>query len=472
MVQPNSFEERYINQHPRLIDVLQRAETGPIMDEAEFERGLIGPITKRLVDQYEISYTGAEYINCDDNLEDRVFQAALDLASEVGVYNQSNSRRILWSRKKIEKDLKAAPSVASLGDGEQQFLISSRKPDDRKRMSVLGGVVGIPFPEDMHLPLMLSFLNQGIFDSIDGPSLETAYGHPIKAGTGSEVLGAWREAELAQQALQIAEQPGRAVSAVELAPTAMGGLAGVTWGGYRSFDRHHVPMTSELKTNNDLLAIITHINNLGGVIGAYYNPIFGGHAGGAEGIAVLAAAGLILAHQLTMGHTFCTRPTHPFYGCDTTPEILWATSLAIQSLARNSNLMVATLAGPAGGPGTKTILYENAAIALMALSSGASELLASHSAGGAVPRHGSGLDARICVEIARTMEGLTREDASSLLKHIVPLYEADLEKKPIGKPFEEVYDLESIEPTLEWQGIYDEVREELIQIGLPLNLFG
>lgn len=455
----------------RLIDVLTRAETGPIMEEVDFERGLLGPEIKKLVEKYDIRYTGEEVINYSDDLADRVFQAALDLAGEVGLFNQSTSRRMIWSREEIESDLINAPSVASLGDGEEQFLITARKPDDRKRMSVLGGVVGIPFPEDMYIPLVLSFLKQGIFDSIDGPSLETAYGQPIKAGTGFEVLGAWREAELAQQALALSGQPGRAVSAVELAPTALGGLAGLTWGGYRPFDRHHVPMTSELKTNNDLLAVITHINNLGGVIGAYYNPIYGGHGGGGAGVAILAAAGLILAYQLTLGHTFCTRPTHPFLGCDTTPEILWATSLALQSISRNSNLMVAALAGPAGGPGTKTIIYENAAFALMALSSGTSELLASHSAGGAVPRHGSGLDARICVEIARTMEGISREEADLLVGQIIPLYEADLENKPIGHPFEEVYNLETIEPTVEWQGIYDQARADLIRLKLPLDQF-
>jgi methylamine--corrinoid protein Co-methyltransferase len=456
----------------RIVEVLQRAESGPIMDEAEFERNLLGPEVKKAVDKYDIRFKDEEIINSDDDLADRVFEAALNLAAEVGIFNQSTSRRMIWSREEIERDLKGAPSVASLGAGEQQFLIFARRPDDMNRMSVLGGVVGIPFPEDMYIPLVLSFLKQEIYDSIDGPSLETAYGQPIKAGTGWEVLGAWREAELAQEALKLANQPGLAVSAVEIAPTAMGGLSGVTWGGYRIFDRHHIPMTSELKTNNDLLAITTHINNLGGVIGAYYNPIYGGHGGGAEGIAILAAAGLILANQMTIGHTFCTRPTHPFYGCDTTPEILWATSLALQSLSKNSNLMTAALAGPAGGPGTKTIIYENATFALMALSSGASELLASHSAGGAVPRHGSGLDGRICVEIARTMQGISRKEANQLVGQIVPLYIDELGKKPIGKPFEEIYNLDTIEPTPEWQGIYDEARDELIQMGLPLNHFG
>jgi len=117
-----------MKQNPRLIDVLYRAETGPIMDEADFERGLLGPEIKKLAQKYDIRYTGEEIINCNDDLADRVFQAALDLAGEVGVFNQSTSRRILWSREEIENDLKSVPSVASLGNGEQQFLITSRKP--------------------------------------------------------------------------------------------------------------------------------------------------------------------------------------------------------------------------------------------------------------------------------------------------------------------------------------------------------
>jgi len=461
-----------LKQHPRLIVVLQRSENGPIIDEADFERKLVGPTIKSLVEKYDVQYTGESYINLDDDLADRVFQAGVEFASLVGIYNQSTNRRITWSRAEIEEAIKNCHAEATLGQGEQQFIILAREPEDSRRVALLGGVVGIPFPEDMYLPLTLSFLNQDIFDALDSASLETAYGNPIKAGTGWEVLGAWREAELAQEALKIAGKPGTPYSAVELAPTALGGLAGVTWGGYRPFDRHHVPMTSEFKTNNDLLAIITHIHNLGGFIGAYYNPIYGGHVGGAEGVAIAVAAGMILLNQVTIGHTFSTRPTHPFYGCDTTPEILWATSLGVQSLTRNSNLMIATLAGPAGGPGTKTMLYENAAFALMSAASGVSELLASHSAGGGVPRHGSGLDARICAEVVRTMPGLTRERANELVSNIVPLYQADLKLKPIGKPFEEVYDIEKVQPTSEWQGTYDQVKGELITMGLPLDRFG
>lgn len=460
-----------MKQPQRLFEVLQRSDTGPIISEADFDRKLVAPTIKRLVQKYGIRYSGEVVVNCDDDLADRVFQAGMDFACEVGVFHQGTSRRITWTREEISAALQNCRSEAFLGDGAQRFRMTPRKPEDAQRVALFGGVVGIPFPEDQFLPLTLSILKQNVYDIIDSASLETAYGYAVRAGTGWEVLGARRESELMLEALQRVGRPGTPVGAVQLSPTALGSLAGVTWGGLRPFDHHYVPMVSEFKINHDFLAIISHVHNLGGFIGAYYNPIYGGFAGGAEGVAVAVAAGMILLNQVSIGHSYCTRPTHPFYGCDTTPEILWASSLGAQAITRNTDLMMALLAGPAGGPGTKTMIYENAAFSLMAAASGVSELLASHSAGGAVPRHGSGLDARICAEIIRTMPGLTRLEANEHAARLLRLYQHDLPTKPVGKPFEEVYDIERIEPTAEWQGLYDDVKEELISWGLPLDQF-
>jgi len=171
-----------------------------------------------------------------------------------------------------------------------------------------------------------------------------------------------------------------------------------------------------------------------------------------------------------MAHIYSTRPNHPFYNCDTTPELIWATSLGVQALTRNSNLMVATLTGPAGGPGTKTMLYENAAFAIAMTASGQSVMEASHSAaGGRIARHASGLDAKICGEVVHAAAGMSREQANELVKQLIALYVADLPNNPSGKPFEEVYDVEKVVPTPEWQGMYDEVRNELLKMGIPIG---
>ena len=83
--------------------------------------------------------------------------------------------------------------------------------------------------------------------------------------------------------------------------------------------------------------------------------------GGGEGVAVAIVGGLILLNQVHPAHTFNTRPNHPFYNSDTPPELIWAIALGVQALTHNTNLLVDTLVGPAGGPGTKTMLNEIAA---------------------------------------------------------------------------------------------------------------
>ena len=116
------------------------------------------------------------------------------------------------------------------------------------------------------------------------------------------------------------------------------------------------------------------------------------------------------------------------------------------------------------------MLYENAAFVAATTVSGQSLMTSCHSSsGGSNPRHASGLDSKICGEVTHAVRGMSRAEANELVKQIVPLYVDDLDKNPIGKPFEEVYDIDNVEPTPEWQGMYDEVRNELIELGLPLD---
>lgn len=454
----------------RIVEVLHRAETGPIMDEEDFERTLVAPTVKKLIAQYDIKFDGSTIVNSDDDLADRVFQAGLDLAETVGMYCQSTSRRIIWSRNELIEGLRFCPSEVVMGAGVDAVVARARVPEDDTRVIVAGGAYGVPVPEHMYIPMSLSYLKENSIDVIDNPSLETVYGHPVKAGSPWEVLAARREAELALQAAEIAGRPGICLGCVELSATALGGLAGVSYGGYRTTDWLHAPIMSELKTNYDMLSIVTHSIRTGTILEAYYNPIYGGYVGGAEGVTVAIVGGLILLNQVHPGHTYNTRPNHPFFNCDTTPELIWAIALGVQALTRNTNLLVDTLVGPAGGPGTKTMLYENAAFVAATTVSGQSLMTSCHSSsGGSIPRHASGLDSKICAEVTHSVSGMTRAEVDEIVKQIIPLYIDELDKKPIGKPFEEVYDIDNVEPTPEWQDMYDEVRQELVDFGLPLD---
>jgi methylamine--corrinoid protein Co-methyltransferase len=316
---------------------------------------------------------------------------------------------------------------------------------------------------------MLSFAKESVVDVIENATLESVYGHPIKAGSPWEVLGGWREYELSYEVINRAGRPGMCVGCVETSPTALAQLSAASWGGFKPTDWHHVATISEFKTNYDLLSKVAHITRIGGAMECYYNPIFGGYVGGAEGVALALTAAPILLSQVAMANTFGTRPDHPFLNCDTTPEILWAMSTAFQAVSRNTDLLISSLGGPAAGPGTKSMLYELAAYAIATTVSGHALIEGSMSAGGRIPKHVSGLDGKLCGEVAHAVRGMSRGHADELVRRLLAIYQPDLEKQLIGKPFDEVYDVDAIEPTAEWRGMYDEVRDELIGMGLPLD---
>lgn len=73
-----------MNHRPRIVEVLYRAETGPIMEEADFERTLVAPSIKAAVEKHNINFDGVTAVNSDDDLADRVFQAGFEVARDVG----------------------------------------------------------------------------------------------------------------------------------------------------------------------------------------------------------------------------------------------------------------------------------------------------------------------------------------------------------------------------------------------------
>src|SRR3990172_164721 len=148
----------------RLLEVLHRAETGPMIEEREFEATLIAPTTKRLVREYGIKFDRETIVPNDDDLADRVFEAAMDLAVEVGMFCQDTSRRILWTRAEYEDGLRHTPKEAVMGTGNDTVTVRARRPEDTTPPVFVGGAFGVPVPEDIFAPLMLSYAQESVID--------------------------------------------------------------------------------------------------------------------------------------------------------------------------------------------------------------------------------------------------------------------------------------------------------------------
>jgi methylamine---corrinoid protein Co-methyltransferase len=450
------------------MDVIQRSLTGPLMEEDAFNRRVTQGI-RRVVREYQIRVHPEDIINQDDELADHTWQAALDFLAGCGVYNQSTNRVFLYSQEEILDALSSAPDQVWLGSGTDAVLEQYRRVEDPLVPINMGSPIGSPIPEELFITLMQSYIQEPLVDVTCPASLMTVHGQEIRVGSPLEILAAWEEVDLMRIALARAGRPGMAWTGLMLSMSDAGQLSAVNPVGLKSSDLHTFGIVSELKTNFEILNKLTHSIRMGGIVDPYANPIYGGLGGGIEGQAVLITAAMIALSAVFMAACCGSSPTHPFNFNDTGKEVMQASSLAFQAIARNSHLMTNLTITPVGGPGTTTLLYETAAFTIMSTVSGVSRLLGPRSATGAIPAHFSGLEARFSGQILRAAAGLDRGRAEELVQRAYACYVNELDKKPYGLPFQEVYNLQTIQPSKAWQQMVDETLEELAQWGLPIR---
>lgn len=455
----------------RLLDVLDRAEAGPIVEEEQHDMMTIPGVMSRLQEEYDVrlpDHKEGPIVPADDALADRVWEAGLKMAEDLGVFCISTSRRMLFSRDEILTALQHVPTEVTVGDGLDKATERKRRVEDTQRLFIKGGGVGTPLSEDIVVAVHQSYAQEPLLDAMISCTLETVYGREARSRSPWEVLLGWCELETSKAACRRAGRPGLGLGCVTNSVTEIAELSATSYGGFSKNDWHHAAMISEFKTDYFLLTKVAHLIQTESVIHAFYNTIYGGTVGGKEAMAIAIVGGCILLQMIYMTNTHSVSPTHPFYGNDTTPEILQAISVAQQAMARNSNMLTDVVNTPVGGPGTKTLLYETAAMAITATVSGACGMLGPRSAVGTTPGHCSGLESRFGAEVAHAAAGMSRQEADGLVRQLIDRYRDDLDKRPIGKHFSEVYDVQMVKPKEEWLATYEEVKGELRQMGLDL----
>ena len=79
------------------IDVLDRATTGPMMTQKDFDVKVFIPTLRKILKKYDLKWDKKEVVNTDDNIADRVFEAAVDFYSAVGTYITDIERIITFT---------------------------------------------------------------------------------------------------------------------------------------------------------------------------------------------------------------------------------------------------------------------------------------------------------------------------------------------------------------------------------------
>ena len=453
---------------PNFLEIVERGYTGERVSKDDWDVDYIAMKTRNIIRKHGLVMDKELITPTDDQLCKTIFQAGRELLLETGIYNMSTGRVIKLSAEEIDQAASYAKQRLVMGDGKEQYTLRTRKAEDQLRPAVWAGNPGCPTPEAIFKATVRSWAQEPVVDLITCGSLVDIDGYAVRSTEVSELLAVRRELRLLQQAAVEAGRSGIGMLAAESSVSEIGDLAALAPGLIRSCDSHLVALNNELMTTKDNLLRAANSLETGVRNASLACVMVGGLAGGAAGAAVCMVASMLAANIVCLADYHLCHPIHIRYIATSTRECMWLQSVVCQAFALSAPNIIVCDIYPKSGAMTKELLYEVAANALAITVSGG-HLEGVGSCDGLKP-HGTGLEVRLMGEVGRaaTKQRLTRKEANAIILKLLAKYEHVFEVGNDGKPFTEAYDLTTVKPHPEWLAMYEEVKKELLELGLAI----
>jgi methylamine--corrinoid protein Co-methyltransferase len=456
---------------PNLIDFMERATSGPIVLEDDFNMKRLIPITRKIVKEFNIEYTPEDPVPADDGFADRLFEAAIEFLIQTGIYCDDTNRIIHFERDEIMDALENLPGKSFFGEGRDRSMFTTREPEDARNPWCHVGTGIVATSEDIALAQVAGYGRIPQAKSISIPAFNRIRGMQVVGGSPLEIHASIRAVQAGRKALTNAGRPGLPImNLISSATTTVGTIAGSHPAfGLRASDGWLIDFLAEMKVNFETLNRLAFIQVTNGNIGSTALPILGGYAGGAPGTALVMTAYYLLGILLFQGTYHLTGPVHFRFGCSTTRDSLWVFSMVGRATSRNIRYPAIALGYGAAGPQTKMYFYEAAAFNLSCVTSGYAGVQTLHPAKAIVDDAVTPTEARFCAEMAHSLAGMKADRASELVNQLLDKYEGEVEKAPIGKRYQECYDLKRGKPSDDYLRLYEEVKDELAGLGISLR---
>jgi len=452
------------------LEMIDRFNTGPKMEKERWDIDQILLTTRRLVRKYQLAWDKEVIIPDDPDLGDRVFQAGLELASQVGVYSMSTGRVLKFEPDELADGLKRMKAVLDMGEGADVRTLFARQIMDPRPPLVWAGNPGAPTPEDLFLPNVMSWMQEPIVDLVTCGTLTRVHGREVQTREPLEIVATRLELKLLRQGLRQVGRPGMGMLAAQSSVSELGNLSVANPNYLRPCDAHLVPMLNELIMDNRNIARAVNSLDYGMRNASLPCVMVGGLGGDAPGSAVVLAASFIASNLVCLADYHLLHPIHIRHVATSTRSVMWVQSVVEQAFARSAPCIIVSDIYPKSGALTRELLYEVAANAIAITVSGG-HLEGVGSADGALP-NGTGLEARWMGEVGHAVarQRLDLQQANELILKLLEKYE-HVFSLPGGNPgvrFDQAYDLEILQPIPQWLGMYEEVKTDLNKLGLTI----
>ncbi len=439
-------------------EMMERADQGARVRESEFDKSIF-PRLKELVEKYKIKYDRSQPIPNDDAMADRLFAAGMEYAIEKGLWVLNTQKVVHFSEAEIWRFLDNYHTPMTFGYGKDQVMLQPRKPDGDVRPLVIGGGAGSSMTEgEVYVKHMMNFAMEPTNDMVANGNPAWIEGREIRPFSPNEVHGAIQEVGWIREAIRRAGRPGIplfvAPGCAASAPPAVAVINEER--GIRKGDFLYAALLTELKSDYDRLIRATAALENGVHVATLTAPMIGGWAGSAEGAAICGAAEVLLG---AICHSSTIVVLHPVH-----------MNLVGQAFARNTRFPIGQNVFLDARAGTYEVLWEAAANAIVAVSSG------QHTGPGPSGITGgddvdmiSGIELRMLGEVSRAVTGMDRKQANEIAIKCLEKYEPTLGKPPKGKSMQELYDFKKLIVGDEWLSMFEKVKAELKPWGVPFK---
>lgn len=442
-------------------DCLERSLNGPIMKEKKFDL----KVASKLRELYgEIGFTeDLDQVIPDDDIADAIFDSAVELLVEVGLYNKDSQRVIQFSKDEIMEIANTRLSEVTIGNGNDAVLVRHRDPDSPFAPVIVSGPVGGPLTEDIFLPCHISFAQEPTCQGILGGVLLNSGNIENSAGRPEEMIVTQKEARLLNEAVAAVGKPGLYVGVYPVSGISPEAIFNTYTVG--DFDPQRgqvaIQLMPELKLSWSKLKLAIFCLSHGVHPWTDIVTVIGGFTRNPVESSISQIAGILGTFAFDQGSTAAVWST-TINGLCTTRRNLWSNCATTRALDRNVGNPVFLLGYASAGPATEMCLLETVAYTLAYTASGGELIWGGSAANGIDVNRQAGLHGRMMGETAHAVAGtFDREQANDAIRRLFEIYEDDLPKAPKGKTFDECYDVATVKPTKEYLNIYDSVKSRL-----------
>jgi methylamine--corrinoid protein Co-methyltransferase len=452
------------------LEILERSNQGEYISEENWDLEKVAFTARRLVKKYHLEWDRNQIVVDDPSLADAIYQAGYEMALELGAYCRSTERIIPLAQSEIDEGISNAPQTLVMGEGKDARTLYARQLGDERPPLFFGGPPGNPIPQSIFPQNVVSYVQEPLIDLATCGTLTEVDGYTVRTGHPMEIVATRRESQYMHAALERVGRPGMGMLGAQSSVSELGNLAASQPRYLRPCDSHLVPLLNELKMDNRNFSRAVNSLDYGMINASLACVIVGGLGGGPPGSAVVNVASFLVANIVCRADYHLLHPIHVRHVATSTREVLWVISTIGQAFARNAPVIIVADIYPKSGTGTPELLYETAANAIVNGVT-ASHLEGCGSADGALPNC-SGLEARLMAEVALAChrQKMTLREANDWVLKLLPCYEHIFTQDSgnPGSPFDQVYDLASVQPLDTWQSMYEDVKAKLQGMGLAL----